>query len=82
MGEKAPLAGLPYELRRFGILLSLVGVIGGNRSDEGVAIAALQPRAPLLVWITRFQNTHYHESRSHFESPVKQKSQYNIIYVS
>ena len=39
----------------FGVLLSLVGVVGDNRSDEGVAIAAVQPpRAPLLVWTTRF----------------------------
>ena len=35
--EKAPLDGLPDELRWFGVLLSLVGVVGDNRSDEGVA---------------------------------------------
>ena len=35
--EKASLDGLPDELRWFGALLSLVGVVGDNRSDEGVA---------------------------------------------
>ena len=35
--EKASLDGLPDELRWFGVLLSLVGVVGDNRSDEVVA---------------------------------------------